>query len=269
MAVLRCDDRGTAKSTGDFGKATDADFVADTLAQVAWLKTRKEIDSRRIGLVGHSEGGIVAPRAATKSRDVAFIVLLAGVGVPMEDLLVRQGRDLAQVMGASEELTAKSATTQREIFHTLKTEKDPAAAETAVRKLIREQVSSLSEENRQTMGLSDDMVDAQVKMVLSPWFRDLVVYDPRPTLRAVKCPVLAINGEKDLQVAARQNLTAIREALAAGGNQKVKTVELPGLNHLFQACQTGAIAEYGQIEETFNLAALKLISDWILEVTSH
>jgi pimeloyl-ACP methyl ester carboxylesterase len=269
IAVLRCDDRGTAKSTGDFRKATDADFVEDTLAQVAYLRTRIETDPKCIGLLGHSEGGIIAPRAATKSRDVAFIVLLAGVGVPMEELLVRQGRDIAQVMGASEEMTATSAATQREIFHVVKTEKNPAAADAAVRKLIREQISAMTPEQRQALGLSDDMVDAQVKMVLSPWFRDLVAYDPRPTLQAVKCPVLAINGEKDLQVAAKENLPAIRKALAAGGNQRVKTVALPGLNHLFQSCQTGAIAEYGQIEETFNAAAMKLIADWIREITSR
>ena len=269
IAVLRCDDRGTARSTGDFSKATDADFVADTLAQVAWLPTRKGIDPERIGLVGHSEGGIVAPRAATKSSDVAFIVLLAGVGVPMDELLVRQGRDLAQVMGASEEIIATSAATQRKIFDAVKLEKNPTALEATVRKLISEQISSLTAEQRRALGLSDGMVDAQVKMVLSPWFRDLVAYDPRPTLKAVKCPVLALNGEKDLQVAARENLAAIREALAAGGNQKVKTVALPGLNHLFQTCQTGAIAEYGRIEETFNPAAMKLISDWIREVTAR
>lgn len=269
IAVLRCDDRGTAKSTGDFSKATDADFVKDTLAQVAYLRTRKEIDPKRIGLVGHSEGGIVAPRVAAKSSDVAFIVLLAGVGVPMEELLVRQGRDIALVMGAGDEVVATNAATQRKIFDTVKSEKDPVAAEAAVRKLVHEQLASLTAEQRQAMGLSDDMLDAQIKMVLSPWFRDLVAYDPRPTLKAVKCPVLAINGEKDLQVSAEDNLPAIRDALAAGGNQNVKTVALPGLNHLFQSCQTGAISEYAQIDETFNPTAMKVVADWIQEVAAR
>ena len=112
------------------------------------------------------------------------------------------------------------------------------------------------------------MLDGQIKRVLVPWFRDILAYDPRPALGAVKCPVLAINGEKDLQVAAKENLTAIREALTAGGNRLVKTVELPGLNHLFQMCQTGSPAEYSRIEETFNPAALKLVSDWIRETTA-
>lgn len=269
IAVLRCDDRGMGKSTGDFGQATEADFVQDTLTQFAWLRARKEIDPKRVGLLGHSEGGIIAPLVATKSRDVAFIVLLAGVGVPMEELLLRQARDIALVMGASEEVIATNAVAQRKIFRAVKTEKDPAAAEAAVRKLVREQTASMTEEQRQALELSDDMVDAQIKTVLSPWFRDLLAYDPRPTLKAVKCPVLALNGEKDLQVAASENLAAIRDALTTGGNQQVKTVALPGLNHLFQTCQTGAIAEYGQIEETFNPAAMKLMSDWIQAVTSR
>jgi pimeloyl-ACP methyl ester carboxylesterase len=268
IAVLRCDDRGFGKSTGNFAKATDADFVEDALAAVSYLRTRQEIDPRHIGLVGHSEGGIVAPRAAVKSPEVAFIVLLAGVGVPMEELLLRQARDLSLVMGMGEERIAKNAALQREIFRIVRSEKDPAEAEKAIREAYREQTASLTDEQRKALGRSDAMADAQVKMVLSPWFRDMLEYDPRPTLSRVKCPVLAINGEKDLQVATKENLPAIAATLAAGGNQSVKTVELPGLNHLFQACQTGAPTEYSQIEETFNPAALKLVSDWIRETTT-
>jgi pimeloyl-ACP methyl ester carboxylesterase len=243
--------------------------VEDTLAAVAYLRTRKEIDPRRIGLVGHSEGGIVAPRAAAKSPEVAFIVLLAGVGVPMEDLLLRQARDISLVMGMGEDLIARNEATQRELFRILQSEKDPAKAEVAVRKILHEKVTAMTDEQRKVLGMSDAMIDGQIKMILSPWFRDMLGYDPRPTLRAVKCPVLAINGEKDLQVGAKENLPAIREALAAGGNPLVKTVELPGLNHLFQTCETGAPTEYNRIEETFNPAALKLISDWIHETTSR
>ena len=267
IAVLRCDDRGVGKSTGNFGKATDTDFVEDTLAAMAYLRGCPEIDSQHIGLLGHSEGGIIAPRAAVKSPDTSFIVLLAGVGVPMEELLVRQGRDIARVMGAGEEVAATNAALQRAIFRVVKEEQDPAEAEAALRNLFREQLATLTDEQRRALGLSEAMLEGQVKMVLSPWFRELLTCDPRPTLRAVKCPVLALNGEKDLQVAAKENLAAIREALTAGGNQRAKTAELPGLNHLFQTCRTGAMAEYGRIEETFNPAAMTLISDWIREIT--
>jgi len=269
IAVLRCDDRGVGKSTGDFSKATDKDFADDVIAQVAYLHTRKEVDTKRLGLIGHSEGGIIAPMVAVKSKDVSFIVLLAGVGVPMEKLLVRQARDIALVMGASEDAIAKNAALQNELFKIAKEQKDNSAAEAAMRKLFRDQLAEFTDEQRKAMGLFDAAIEPQIKMVLSPWFRDLLSYDPRPTLKAVQCPVLALNGEKDLQVAAKENLAAIRDALAAGGNENVKTVELPGLNHLFQTCQTGAIAEYGQIEETFSPAAMQLISNWIREVASR
>lgn len=264
IAVLRYDDRGVGQSTGNFGTAAHPDFVEDALAAVTWLKTRKEIDPRRIGLVGHSEGGIVAPLAAVqRPNDIAFLVLLAGVGVPVEELLTRQGRDIMQVMGVDEETMAKSSAVQREIFRLLQGEADPLAREKKLRELFQRQLAELSEEQRTALGYSDATLESQLQTVLSPWFRQLLAYDPRPALRQVKCPVLAINGEKDLQVAAPENLAAIREALAAGGNTQAKTLELPGLNHLFQTCTTGAVAEYGRIEETFNPAALKLVADWI------
>lgn len=266
LAVLRYDDRGVGKSSGDFAQATHPDFVEDALAAVAWLKARKEIDPRRIGLLGHSEGGIVAPLAAVKRpADIAFIVLLAGVGVPVDELLIRQGMDLARVMGASEDLIAKSTAAQRELFSLLKQATDSAAAEKLVRELTTKQLAEYTPEQRKAMGLSEAMIESQSKVAASPWFRQLLAYDPRPTLRRVQCPVLALNGGKDLQVAALENLAAIREAVTAGGNPRVKIVELPGLNHLFQTCTTGAVSEYGQIEETISPSVLGLVSDWIRE----
>lgn len=264
IAVLRCDDRGVGKSTGDFGAATHEDFVADTLAGVAWLKRRAEIDSKRIGLIGHSEGGLIAPLAAVRQpEDIAFIVLLAGVGVPTEELLVRQGQDLARAMGAAGHTLERNAKTQRESFRILRQDLPRSEAEQKLRELLQAHSSELTEAQRQALGYTEAMLDAQVQTVLTPWFRNLLTYDPRPTLRQVKCPVLALNGEKDLQVSAKENLAAIREALIAGGNRQVQTREFPGLNHLFQTCTTGAVSEYGQIEETFNPAALDAISDWV------
>ncbi|HEY5911856.1 MAG TPA: alpha/beta fold hydrolase [Verrucomicrobiae bacterium] len=268
IAVLRCDDRGAGKSTGDFAKSTDTDFVEDTLAEIEFLRTRRAVDAKRIGLIGHSEGGIIAPRVAVKSSGVAFIVLLAGVGVPMEDLLVRQGQDIARVMGVGEDVIKKNTDTQREIFRLVREEKDPAVLKEKAGKFAREQISGLSEEQRKALGITDAMIEKQVEALATPWFRELLAYDPRPTLRKVTCPVLALTGEKDLQVAAKENLAAIREALLAGGNQRLKCEELVGLNHLFQTCTTGAVAEYSLIEETFSPKALKETADWILETVS-
>lgn len=269
IATLRCDDRGVGKSAGDFATATDTDFVEDALAQVAFLLTRKEIAPTKIGLIGHSEGGIVAPRAAVKSSDVSFIVLLAGVGVPMEELLVRQARDIVLAMGAGELAATGNAGAQRELFRIIKEEKDKAKAEASIRRVLREQTSSLTDAQRKATGITEEMIETQVKMLLSPWFRELLAYDPYATLKAVWCPVLAINGEKDLQVAASENLPAISAALTAGGNRNFKTAALPGLNHLFQKCKTGAISEYGEIEETFNPAAMEMVAGWIVETVSR
>jgi uncharacterized protein len=262
VIVLRCDKRGCGKSTGDYASATDADFVEDTLAQVAWLAARPEVDTNRLGLVGHSEGGIIAPLAAVKSPGVKFIVLLAGVGRPMEGLLERQDRDVSRTLGATDETIASNAAFQRKMFQVIKEDRSPGAAD-KLRELYHQQMAQLTDQQRKALGLTDSAFEAQIAMVLTPWFRSLLVYDPRSTLQAVKCPVLALNGDKDLQVASKENLASIREALLAGGNTHVTTVELPGLNHLFQTCQTGAISEYSQIEETFSPKALALISDWI------
>lgn len=267
IAVLRCDDRGTGKSTGDFSRAIDSDFVVDALAEVAFLRTRKEIDPRRIGLVGHSEGGIVAPRAAAQSDDVAFIVLLAGVGLPMEEITLQQARDISRVLGLGEEQIAASVAVQRAIFKIARSEPDAAKAEKAIWQAYRDQAALMTDEQQKSFRNGEALLASKMKLMLSPWFRNMLAYDPRPTLGKVKCPVLALNGEKDLQVAAKENLVAIREALSAGGNTRVKTVELPGLNHLFQICQTGSPTEYAKIEETFNPGALQEISDWIREVT--
>jgi len=129
------------------------------------------------------------------------------------------------------------------------------------------QIEELTLEQRTALGYSESVLESQIQSVMSPWFRDLLNYDPRPTLRRVGCPVLAINGEKDVQVSAKENLAAIGDALAAGGNSRFRIVETPGLNHLFQTCSTGAVAEYAQIEETISPSVLQLISRWILEET--
>lgn len=268
IAVLRCDDRGIGKSTGNIAKSTDTDFVQDTLAQVAFLRGRREVNPKNIGLVGHSEGGIIAPRAAVQSRDVAFIVLLAGVGLPMEDLLVRQGQDIARLMGVSDEVIKRNAETQREFFRLVKEVKDQDTLREKALALAHEQVAGLTDEQRKALNLTDGMLEKQVEVLGTPWFRELLAYDPRPTLKKVTCPVLALNGEKDVQVAAKENLAAIRESLRAGGNRNFACEELPGLNHLFQTCTTGAVSEYSQIEETFSPRALQRIAEWILETAA-
>lgn len=254
IAALRVDDRGIGVSSAGSPNPTTLNFARDVRAGLAYLKSRKEIRPGRIGLIGHSEGGIIAPMIAAESPDVAFIVLMAGTGVTGGEVLVRQGELLLEANGAPEEVIRENTRVQKILFEIMKTTPDDAAAETKA----REALSGLDPALR-------DAAYGQLKTAFSAWMRYFVAYDPRPALAKVKCPVLAVNGEKDLQVSARQNLPEIGKALRDGGNRDFRTVELPGLNHMLQTCKTGSVAEYSQIEETMAPAALELISGWILE----
>jgi predicted acyl esterase len=268
IAVLRADDRGFGASTGDFATATSEDFASDALAGVEFLKARPEIDAKHIGLIGHSEGGIIAPMVAVESKDVAFIVMLAGPGVDGKAIMLQQGQDIMRVMGATEEQMKTQREMQERIFNILLTEKDPKAAEPKLRALIEEEAKKQPEAQKMPKEQLDTQITAQVTFINSPWFRFFLTYDPVPTLSKVKVPVLAVNGSLDLQVNAAINLPAIEDALKAGGNKNYTVKEFPGLNHLFQHAKTGSLAEYSQIEETFSPEALAFIADWIEAYTA-
>lgn len=274
IAVLRVDDRGVGKSTGDFAAATSEDFAGDALAGVAYLKSRSDIHSGKIGLIGHSEGGIIAPMAATQSKDVAFIVLLAGPGLPGEQILYMQQEKIFRAMGASEELIAWNHENSRKIYAILKAEADDSAAAQKLRAYSESTDKSMPEALKQEVEkISGQKVgenrELGIKQMLSPWFRFFLTYDPRPALSRVSCPVLALIGEKDLQVPADENLEAITTALKAGGNKRFEVKKLSGLNHLFQTADTGAPSEYGKIEETMSPKAMEVIAQWILQVTKR
>ncbi len=269
IAVLRVDDRGVGESTGDFSKATSEDFATDVLTGIEYLKARKEINPKQIGLVGHSEGGLIAPMVAVKSPDVAFIVLMAGTGLTGEEILYLQGTLISRAMGVSEEDIIKRRQFNEKIFSVLKEEGDSGIAEKRLRQMLMENWEKMSDEEKEQIGDSEMFLEAQLQSLLSPWLKFFLTYDPKPTLSKVKCPVLAINGEKDLQVPPKENLDAIEEALVAGDNKNFTVKELPGLNHLFQTAQTGLPAEYGKIEETISPEALKIIGDWIFEQTKN
>jgi pimeloyl-ACP methyl ester carboxylesterase len=245
IAVLRVDDRGMGGSTGEVATATSEDFAGDVLAGVEFLKSRgKPIDVHKIGLIGHSEGGMIAPMVATRSHDVAFIVMMAGDGVPGDQILMAQVEGLAKAAGVPAATIAKNLDAERQVLAIIKQESDTKVRETKLREL-----------------------SAQYQAAASPWFRFFVIYDPAPALQKVTCPVLALNGELDLQVPASLNLPAIEKALKAGGNHDYEIVKLPKLNHLFQTSQTGSIDEYARIEETIAPVALETMSTWILRHT--
>ncbi len=273
IAVLRLDDRGVGGSTGDFDKATAEDFTADAMVGLAYLKSRKDIDQEQIGLIGHSEGGIIASMAAARSPDIAFIVLIASPGMAIKDLEHFGHAKTLEARGASEDLIAKGRTMQESLFAVIDQEKNSKAVKDKFTSIISKFFIGLSEEEKRIFEISEENLEAYIhnkfKRLHSPWFRFYLPFDPATVLQTVKCPILAINGEKDVQVTSKENLQAIKWALEAGGNKNYTVKELPNLNHLLQTAETGSISEYGTIEETISPSALQIISDWILEQSNQ
>jgi len=256
IVVLRYDKRGLGKSTGNYGIATTADFASDAEAGLAYLRTRPEVNPAKVGLIGHSEGGTIAPMVASSDSKVAFIVMMAGTGVRGDQVLMEQWKLIEKNRGVSPTEVEKYAAVERELLTQLEAGADHATLE----KTLRANMEGVD---------SSAQMGFQLNILESPWFRYFLIYDPATALRKVKCPVLALDGSKDLQVSPEQNLPAIRRALEEGGNEHVETVEMPGLNHLFQTAKTGAPSEYGEIEETMAPAATEKIAGWIMEQTGR
>lgn len=263
IAVLRYDDRGVGDSDGDLSAATSEDFAGDALGGVRFVAAQPGVDGRAVGLIGLSEGGIVAPMAAARSARVAFIVLLAGSGVPGGELMVQQLEAVQRALGRPEDNIAQQLEAQRRLMQLAGEGAELPELTEAVAELTRIQLSAAPEAERPSTEELEPAIEAQATQLTSPWWRFFVGYDPRTALRQVRVPVLALNGSLDTQVPADANLGAIREALADAGNEDVTVAELEGLNHLFQTAQSGSPTEYASIEETFAPSAMQRISEWI------
>jgi uncharacterized protein len=257
IAVLRYDKRGIGKSSGDYENATTADFASDAEAALAFLRSRKEIDARRIGLIGHSEGGVIAPMIASRSGEVAWIVLLAGPATKGAETLLLQSDLIARAAGMNDEQVAQSLDFDRQAYMLVRQEKNRSQLENKLEDLIK--VSGLGP------AMPPALLERQIHWTSSPWFRYFLDYDPVPALQNTKCPVLALSGERDLQVPPKENLPLLKKALEDGGNKDYQVTELPELNHVFQHCYTGLPAESRAIEETFAPEALSAISTWVLK----
>jgi uncharacterized protein len=266
IAVLRMDDRGVGGSTGDTFGATLNDQVDDAIVCINYLKGRKDIDPARIGFLGHSEGGYVAPLLATRTMDVAFLVILAGPGVTGEEILYLQGQTIVKSLGAKDDALKKQREIQELLFSAVKAEPDNDKALKLMRERLKEIQEKASPLEQIQWAIAQKQLEAQLKTIVTPWFRFFLTYDPRPALRKVDVPVLALIGEKDIQVPPKENVAALEEALKNNRDATVK--ELAGLNHLFQTAKTGALAEYSRIEETFAPSALELIGAWIVKRTA-
>jgi uncharacterized protein len=263
IAVLRCDDRGVGKSQGSMLNGTTADFATDAEAAFFYLRKRPEIYPKLIGLCGHSEGGTIAPIIASSNPDIGFIISLAGMAVPGKKITDSQIINIGLATGGNITELKKSASSNEKLLAVLEKEPDNKKAE--------EKMSALYKEILIKQKTSPDDIEKALKALKTTtgpstynWIRYYLLTNPSDFWKKVKCPVLALNGDKDLQVNADENLPAIAKALRSGGNALCKTIKLPGLNHLFQHCKTGFPSEYGNIEETFSPEVLKIMSDWIL-----
>lgn len=260
IAVLRYDKRGIGKSTGNFDQATTEDFASDATAALDYLKSHKEINAKKIGLIGHSEGGLIAPMIASRSSDVAWVVLLAAPGLKGEQIMLLQSEMILKAAGFDDDRIAKARDFSLQSYALARKEKNPEVLET--------KLSELVDSTGMSTTLPPTTLKPQAKMMTSAWFRFFLDYDPIPALKKTPCPVLALNGDKDLQIASKENLAQIEKALKEGGNKDLETHELAGLNHLFQHAPTGSPTEYGGIQETFAPEALTFVSDWILKRTT-
>lgn len=259
IAVLRYDDRGTAESTGNFATATSQDFAKDVLSAIEYLKSRDEIDHQQIGLIGHSEGGLIAPIVVNRSDDVAFMVLLAGTGVPGKEISRMQGRTLLDVEVSDREAYNRFIDKTVEIASSNKTTSEKREELTQHYRDSKKVLDELLPESMDR----EAFINQQVEGALRPWSQFFFNHDPAEELKKVTIPVLSLIGSLDVQVPPKMNHTPIRKALEEAGNRDITIKELKGLNHMFQESETGSMMEYAEIEQTFSPVALEEISSWI------
>jgi pimeloyl-ACP methyl ester carboxylesterase len=267
IAVLRVDDRGVGGSTGNSMQTTIGQMAADVLAGVDFLKERKDIDAKHIGVIGHSEGGTVGPLAASRSPEIAFVVMLAGAGVPIEQILYKQTETNERVAHVSEQNIKRNRKVREMMVRVLKSDLDQHAAAAKIRAEWAQMKENLPDADRENLESVSTWLEAELSFSSAQEFRSQLGQDPSETLRKLKVPVLALNGSRDVQSFPQQNLTPIVAALTAGANPDFMDAELPGLSHMFQTCKQCTMAEYGTIAQTFSPTALEIMGDWILRHT--
>ena len=257
IGVLRYDDRGVGQSEGKYEIAAYADRTSDVESAVAYLKTRKDINPNRIGLVGHSEGGLIAPRVAAKPAVVSFIVMMGAPALPGKEIILLQTALKNKHNGASESQAKVESDFLASIFDAVIASNDLESTRSGLSEGFK------THPERLPAGMKAGDVEKMLSTFTAPWFQNILKYDPGKPLAQVKCPVLAINGEKDWQIPPKENLGAIRRALEKGGNKQATVKELPGLNHMFQEAQTGSVEEFATITQTFSPMALHEIMVWV------
>ncbi len=269
IAVLRYDDRGVGGSTGNINESTSEDFAGDVLQAVKYLQGRSEINSKSIGLCGHSEGGLIAPMVASRTNDIAFIIMIAGPGAGGQEILTEQLRLIMRANGISESGIEEEVVLQKKVLTGIVLHAPASEMKEDIRKLARKEIESMPEDQRKAVGNIDQYVekvaDAQLPAMQGRWFRFFVTYDPVPALEKVHCPVLALFGERDLQIPPDLNKPKIEAALHRAGNNDVTVKIFSKANHLFQSAETGSPTEYGSLKKEFVPEFLNTMTEWILK----
>ena len=261
IAVLRYDDRGVGRSTGDASKATTLDFADDAEAAFAFLRKHKRIDSKRVGIVGHSEGALIAQIVAARCRKVSFIAFLGGQGCSGTEVLLQQNRSLFALQGVADTLIDKRLACMREFFVVADTISPNGKMIPALQSVVQRVCAGMPQSQMLELGLDKKSLFGWSQQLLMPWFKTFLKLTPADYIPKMRCPILALGGEKDVQVLAKENLGKIKE-LSRG---KAQVREMPGLNHLLQHCHTGSPDEYLTIEETISPEVLEILANWILE----
>ena len=260
FAVLRYDDRGVGSSTGEFGQATSFDFVRDCRAGLRYLRSRRDIDPRRLVVAGHSEGGLIAPLVAEREPGLAGIILLAGPAVNGREILLYQGRKIREAMGMPAESVKLEGDFQEKLLQIASGNAPREVKARELEALVSARLDTLPKAVRERAGRQ---LRAQTRQLLTPWFQAFLGHDPAAPLKRVRCPVLALFGGKDLQVHPDQNLVPMVQALDAGPCEDFSVLRLEGLNHLFQPASTGAPLEYAQIKTTMTPRVFRLMATWL------
>jgi pimeloyl-ACP methyl ester carboxylesterase len=272
FAVLRVDDRSIGKSGGNFGTSSSADFATDVMAGIAYLKGRPDVDATKIGLLGHSEGGIIAAYVAARTKDVAFIVSLAGSAVNGAAINDFQNTEPLKRAGVPQYMIDSFLVLHHASRDAALNTASDSLYRAAIRKTFLDWKSRQTTVTQQTLihGSDEAAIGTQQKAYAgfrAPWWRFFLSYDPVPDIAKLSIPVLALNGGKDAQVEPKANLAAWGEGLKKSKSPKYKTLEIEGLNHLFQHCvNCASVEEYMRLSETFDPATLQIISDWLKSV---
>jgi alpha/beta superfamily hydrolase len=259
IAVLRVDDRGTGEAEGEYNETGLNGFVNDTESAFEFLKTRKEINHSKIGLIGHSLGGIIAPIIASENTDVSFIVILAGSGIRGDKLMLLQKEKIERKMGVPETGITQGQNNMKGAYDIiLKSNDNKTELQTELKNYFTKVFGAM---------LPESQIQTISEQMSIPWLTDFIKFDPQTSLSETKCPVLALNGSNDLQVPPKENLEIIEKILKENGNEDVETKQLENLNHLFQESETGLPNEYATIEQTFSPKVLEIITEWIKQRT--